>query len=71
VPGVDLVVGVVRHEGECAICKDEYGACARFALDGAGDDAAALGGDVVCEDGEVCGGVGVGLPVVAVLVDAA
>ena len=53
-PCVDLVVGVVCHEGECAVCQDEYGAWVGFALHGAGGDATGICGDVVCKDGEVC-----------------
>jgi len=53
VPSVDLVMGVVGHEGECAVGEGEDGAGVGFALEGAGGDAAATAGDVVCEDGEV------------------
>lgn len=70
-PGVDLVVGVVCHEGEGAVCKGEYGAWVWFALHGAGGDATCGGCDVVCEDGEVFGGVGVGGPVESVFVESA
>lgn len=60
VPGVDGVVWVVCHEGKCAVCQGEEGACVGFALEGGGGDATGRGGDVVCEGGEVtrvvCGG---------------
>lgn len=69
-PCVDLVMGVVCHEGEGAVCEGEDGSGVGFALHGAGGDATGIGGDVVCKDGEVCGGVGVGVPVEAVLVEA-
>lgn len=69
-PSVYLLVGVVGHERERAVRQHENGTRVRLALHGAGDDATCLGCDVVSKDGEVCGGVGVGVPVIAVLVEA-
>lgn len=66
VPAVELVHGVVGHEGQGAVFQGEDGAGLRLAQDGSARDAAALGEDVVCKDGEVAGGVGITLEVVAV-----
>ena len=44
--------------------------CVGFGEDGSACDALFAGGDVVCKDGEVCGGVGVCFVAVAVFVDA-
>lgn len=68
-PSVHLLVGVVGHERERAVRQHEDGTRVRLALHGAGDDATCLGCDVVSKDGEVGGGVGIGVPVIAVLVE--
>ena len=70
VPCVDVVVGVVCHEGKCSVCKGEDGGAMGFAEDCSAGDAAALGEDVVCEDGEVCGDEGVLCVVIGELVEA-
>ena len=69
-PSVNLLVGIVGHESERAVRQNEDGTRVGLALHGAGDDATCLGSDVVSKDGEVCGGVGIGVPVEAVLVKA-
>lgn len=71
VPGVDVVHCVVCHEEEVAGAGGEDGDALRFVEDGAAGDAAFGGGDVVCKDGEVFGGVAVEFVVVEVFVDAA
>ena len=71
VPGVDVVVGVVGHEGQCTIFQRKDGDAVGFAQEGAGGDAATLHEDVVREDGEVLREEGVLGVVVGELVEAA
>lgn len=71
VPCVDVVVGVVGHEGHSAICQGVGSDTERLAQQCAAGDAATLGEDVVCEDGEVLRDEGVLGVVEGELVEAA
>lgn len=69
-PCVDVVHGVVGAEEEVAGCGGENDGGVGFFEDVAAGDALFACCDVVCKDGEVCGGVGVGFVSVSVFVDA-